>query len=828
MRSITKCCMKILYAFILLSLANLAYSQDLQQNIRGTVVDSESKYPLVGSKVKVTTTDPVMGGVCNDKGEFSIADVPIGKHNLEISSIGYKTQTVTVYVNSGKESIVNIYLEESGIISEEIVVTGRQKGEVINEMATVSATSFSVEETNRYAGSRGDPARMMSNYAGAQGTDDSRNDLVIRGNSPLGIIYRIEGVSIPNPNHFAVAGSTGGPVSILNNKFLDNSDFFMSAFPAEYGNSTAGVFDLRVRAGNNSLHEFSGQFGFLGTEVLFEGPFSKKTGASYLVMGRYSTLGLFDKVGIKYGTDAVPLYGDGAFKLNFPLNKGGNLSFWGIAGASDINILISDQTEPSQDAFGEQDRDQLFGTDMAIGGVTYKKPLNKNTFLKTSLAHSWQQQSTRHLYILRSLDSVSNTWNYHADPFDMMGYRYRINTSSFYLSMNHKLNKKHLIKYGTNVDMYYMNMQDSIRYDIADSTSAFYYRWDYVSPNPDFLVQAFIQWKYKINNRLTLNAGLHSQYFTLSNSFSPVEPRIGLKINTSDKSVLALGAGLHSQHHPLYIYAYHQSIGGNKIYHNMDVDFTRSIHSVISYSTKIGKSMNFKTEAYYQYLYNVPVTVAPSSFSILNQGSGFARFFPEELENTGTGYNYGIEFTVQKFFDNSFFFMTTLSLYDSKYTGSDGITRNTDFNGNYIANGLAGKEFKFGENDKHLIALGLKITYAGGKRYGFINEVMTDSLKEIVWQDSGYNSLQFRDYYRLDLKVNYTLNTPKTTHEFGLDLVNVLNLFGLSQNILGLTYTPSDDPTVPSYTERYQLGFLPIFYYKLDFKVAGKKEPNPE
>jgi hypothetical protein len=817
--------MKIFISLIIfLGLSLTSFSQGMKQNIRGSVVDSESNFPLVGTKVKVVDVDPVLGGICDDRGNFTISNVPIGKHTIEISSIGYNTKTITVIVNSGKETIVNIYLEEASIIGEEVVVTGRKKGDVINEMATVSATSFSVEETNRYAGSRGDPARMMSNYAGAQGTDDSRNDLVIRGNSPLGIIYRIEGVSIPNPNHFAIAGSTGGPVSILNNKFLDNSDFFMSAFPAEYGNSTAGVFDLRLRNGNNKLHEFSGQFGFLGTEVLFEGPFSKKTAASYLVMGRYSTLGLFDKVGLKYGTDAIPLYGDGAFKLNFPMKKGGNLSLWGVGGTSDIDILISDQTEPSQDAFGEQDRDQLFGTDMAIGGITYKKPINKKTFLKTSVSYAWQQQTTRHLYILRHLDSLSNQWVYDAKPFDMMGYRYQIQTGSAYLSMNHKLNSKHVVKYGFNADLYYMDMSDSIRNDISDSTSAFYRRWDYRSTSPDFLVQAFFQWKYKINKRLTLNTGLHSQYFTLSNSISAVEPRIGLKIAANEKNSFAIGAGMHSQHHPLYIYAYHQNIGSEKVYHNFDMGFTKSIHSVVSYTAAISKSMKFKTEAYYQHLYEVPVTVQPSSFSILNQGSGFARFFPDSLENTGTGSNYGIEFTLQKFFDNDFFFMTTLSIYDSKYVGSDGVERSTDYNGNIIANGIVGKEFKLGEKDKHLIALGLKVTVAGGKRYGFVNQVMTDSLKEIVWLDSGYNTQRFDPYFRLDFKVNYTLNTPKVTHEFGLDLVNTT----FQQNILGLTYTPSDDPAVPSYTERYQLGFLPIFYYKIDFRVAGKDDPPIE
>ena len=810
----------LLYIGIAIVFSTVSFAQDttylFTQNIRGKVVDSESRYPIVGAKIKLTTeTGELLGAISDEKGDFSILNVPVGKQILIISSIGYEGRELPVILTSGRELIVTIDLEEKGITGEEVLVSSQKKGEIINEMATVSAQSFSLEETNRYAGSRGDPARMISNYAGATGTDDSRNDLVIRGNSPLGIIYRIEGVSIPNPNHFAVAGSTGGPVSILNNKFLDNSDFFMSAFPAEYGNSTSGVFDLRVRSGNDLNHEFTGQFGLLGTELLFEGPLSKKSKASYLLLGRYSTLTLMDKIGIKYGTDAVPVYGDGAFKFNFPLNKGGQISFWGMAGTSAISILISDQTEKAQDAYGEQDRDQYFGSNMIVSGITYKKPINAKTFLKTTLSYARQGQYTDHRYILRTLDTITSTWNYQAEPFNMMGYLYDIGTASAYASINHKINQKHLIKYGINMDAYHFNLVDSIRTNIADSTSSFYYRWNYKSSKPELLVQAFAQWRYKINQRFTLNAGVHSQYFTMSNSISPIEPRVGLKFAATEKSVLAFGAGMHSQIHTLYIYAY--QLQGNTEPHNLGIDFSRSIHTVLSYTTQFKKSMVFKTELYYQYLYNIPVETSPSAFSIVNQGSGFSRFFPDTLQNTGTGSNVGIELTVQKYFDNSFFFMTTTSLYNSQYIGSDGIQRSTDFNGNYIFNLLAGKEYKVGKQDKNTLAIGLKVTYAGGKRYGSVNQVMTDSLKEIVFLDAGYNEKRFKDYFRLDAKINYTVNAKKITHEFGLDLVNLLGI----QNILGLTYTP-DTPTLTS--ERYQLGFLPVFYYKIDLKVAGNSQ----
>jgi hypothetical protein len=787
----------------------------ITQTIRGSVVDSESKFPMIGAKIKVISIpDKVYGAICDIDGNFEIKNVPIGKQILEVKSIGYAAREVSVIVNSGKESVLTILLEEQAIQGKEVVVTGRRKGEIINQMATVSTQKFSVEETNRYAGSRGDPARMMSNYAGASGTDDSRNDLVIRGNSPLGIQYRVEGVAIPNPSHFAIAGSTGGPVSILNNKFLDNSDFFMSAFPAEYGNSTSGVFDLRLRAGNNKKHEFSGQFGFLGTELLFEGPLSKNGKGSYLIMGRYSTLTLMDKIGIQYGTSAVPTYGDGAIKLNFPMKKGGQISLWSMGGASEIEILISDQEEPDTQLFGAQDRDQYFGSQMVTSGLTYKKPLNKKMFFKATASYAYQNQHTNHEYILRDLDSVTNKWNYDPKgPFNMMGYVYKINTFSGYASINQKLNTKHLLKYGVNVDAHTFNMTDSIRTDITNDTSSYKYRWNYASSAPALMIQPFIQWRYKASKKLTINAGIHSQYFSFSESFSPVEPRVGMKFTPNEKSVIGLGAGLHTQSHPLYIYTY--SLTGDDQLHNQDIDFSKSIHTVLSYQTRIGKSLVIKSEVYYQYLYNIPVEVEESAFSMVNQGSGFNRFYPNELVNDGVGYNMGAELTVQKFFDNSFYFMTTVSVYDSKYRGSDGVERNTDFNGTFVTNGLIGKEWTFGKQDKHKLGLGSKITYAGGKRYGNVDTAATNALKEIVYADEGYNENKFADYFRIDAKLNYTFNSKKTTHEFGLDLVNILG----TKNILGKTYAPQD-PTLT--TDNYQLGFLPIFYYKIDFKLAGK------
>lgn len=730
-----------------------------------------------------------------------------------INAISYNAKEITIEVNSGKESIVNVSLSERIIEAREVKITATRKGQPINELALISAQQFSVEETNRYPGSRMDPARMASNFAGVQGADDSRNDIIIRGNSPLGVVWKVEGIDIPNPSHFATSGSTGGPVSVLNNKILGNSDFFMSAFPAEYGNSTSGIFDLKLRNGNTNRHEFTGQFGVLGTEILAEGPLSKNKRSSYLFMGRYSTLSMFQKLGIKLGTDAVPTYGDVAFKFNWQLKKGGSLSFFGIGGKSEIAIIISDQKKYTSEFYGEGDRDQYFGTSMGVTGLNYKKALSEKTYITSTVSIAYEEQHSHHNYLWRSLEADQVTIRLDSIK-PLMGYTFSAIKTSGYVSVTHKFSKQHLLKFGLNVDGYFMNQLDSAKALVTDLN--FVRRWDY--KGAALLIQPFAQWKYRVSDKMDLTLGVHSQYFSLSNSVSYLEPRLGWKLRMKKSQAVFAGAGMHSSMQPLYTYTYNKfDAAGNKIYHNKGMDFSRSLHTGIGYEKSIGKGLNIRTEAYYQYLYNIPVGITSSSFSLINMGSGFQRFFPDSLKNTGTGYNYGIELTVQKFFDKSFFFLFSGTIYDSKYSGSDGILRNTSYNGNYVANLLGGKEFKI--NAKQTLSLGFKVTVAGGKRYGYTDLDKSRLMNEVIFKDTAFNERQFNDYFRADLKITWRINTNKVTHEIGLDLVNIFN----TKNLLSLTYAPNlKDPSAEPFAEKQQLGFLPIFYYKIDFKIAGK------
>ena len=808
-------------------------AQPVTNTIRGQVVDLESKFPLIGVNIILTTDNgDTKGAITDYDGFFILEKVPVGRHAIEFSYISYeKVSLNNIIVSSGKEVILNISMQESATELEVVEVIGIRTGETRNEMAAVSARQFTVEETERFAGSRGDVPRMAANYAGVQGADDSRNDIVVRGNTPQGLLWRLEGVNIPNPNHFAIPGTAGGPITILNNKYLSNSDFFTGAFPAEYGNGIAGVFDLRMRNGNDQRHEFSAQLGFLGTELTGEGPISREKRSSYLLSYRYSTLSLFDFMGISVGTGAAPVYQDGAFRFNFPTKKGGNIALWAIGGTSQVDVKNSEIEGPNDltnpDLYAESDRDQVFKSRMGVVGLTYTQPVNPSTFFKASIAASGQvveaqtQKIFRHVEYDEALqDSIFVLDSVPLPRF--LDYYLQENKFSAYLSLNKKLNRKTSLKAGLNADYMLLTYADSFRRitippeypALPAEIDDWRVRWD-TKGEGAVLLQPYIQVRRNFGARLSATAGLTSLYFGLNeNGFSPIEPRLGLVYDLTQSQKLSLGYGLHSQIVPPYLYFYGAtSVNGDPQEHNLDMGLFKSHHLVLGYDWFVAQAMRLRLETYYQYLFNIPVGEEPSAFSLINSGSGFDRLFPDQkLVNEGTARNYGLELTVERFFSQGYYFLVTGSVFDSKYRGSDDVLRNTSFNGQYVANALVAREFTF--NKGSALNIGAKVTYAGGRWQGKIDPVASDLIQDIVYLDNTLNTVQLDPYFRADLKVSFRWNRTKVLHEFSIDLVNILN----TENLLFQTYVP-DHPSGTFIQETYQLGFLPIFYYKLDFSL---------
>ncbi len=802
--------------FFLIVLFLPAQSQQIIQTIRGTVIDRESNAPLEGVNIMVSKDSTVINGAITDEhGNFRIDKVPAGRVNFTASFVGYKkVYQPNILVNSGKEMVMNIELDPAIETKNEVVVTGIKKGESINEMAQLSVRSFSPEETERYAGSRGDPARMASNFAGVSGSDDSQNQLIVRGNSPFGVLYKVDNIVVPNPNHFADEGQTAGSVAILTDRMLTNSDFFTGAFPAEYGDAVAGVFDLRLKNGNNERHELTMQVGILGAEIFGEGPLGKDTKASYIFNARYATLESLVKLGIDIGTTAIPKYQDFQFKLNFPLKNGDNLSLFGIGGYAMIDFITSNIKRPGgQDIYASQDQDEFYRSGMGVAGLTYLHRINNHEYSKVSVAVSTQYGHDNFTRIIRHTDPVTGNFvidtTYHKEDYTFASIHYTL----AYMR-NNKLSARSSIRYGITTEMLQPNYNYRILEEPAYNEGLNHFYWDTTLNAHNefhFLFQPYAQWKYTVNEKLSTVMGLHGQYFTLSNSWS-VEPRFSLKYQVKENQSISFGTGLYSQMLPFYQYFVQDSNGRQ---YNKHLDFIRSYHIVLGYDVFFKHDIRIKIEAYYQQLWNLPVDTFKSSYNMLDEGTGFNLFFAKKQVNKGLGRNYGLEFTMEKFFTHNWFLLFTASAYDSKLQGSDGHYYNSDYNGNYIINLLGTKEFRW-QTKKRLntIGIGCKISFAGGLRYTPYDTTLSKRQENPVMIDSMRDKSQFRPYFRFDIKLSYRCNSKRFTHEVGIDLVNVTGY----KNYLRIDYVNPQNPANPV----YQLGFLPLFYYRLDFWL-GKK-----
>jgi hypothetical protein len=807
-----------LIIFLFLLLFYQFYSAQTTQNIRGSVVDIDSKTPLPGANIIVIHSDPMIGGVADINGYFTLRNVPVGRHTLQVSYMGYETKTLSnIEVTSGKELIINVSLEQSFAIQEVTITAEKEKDKSINKMTSVSARQLSIDESMRYAGTLNDVARMAQNFAGVQGGNDTRNDIIVRGNSPTGVLYRMEDVDIPNPNHFALSGTTGGPISIMNNNALDNSDFMTGAFPAEYGNALACVFDLKLRNGNNQRHEFLGQFGFNGLEFMAEGPIKKEKFSSYMVAYRYSTFKIFQKMGLDFGTGtAAPDYQDMVFKFNFPYKKG-QTYFWGIGGSSDIEFLDSD-TEGANNFTGNG-QDVIFTSRIGATGITHVHRFNERSFIRASVAMDASQNTI-------STDTLN--------PFDRNYYAYYRNNSvegkqSLNIVYQLKANVRNTLKVGVYNQRRFFTLYDSVHrradslyFPVFTMWAVFPDFWYVVTASEGhaYFVQPFVQWQHRLNEKITINSGLHGQYFGL-NKTKALEPRLGVRWKTGKKTSVNFAYGLHHQLVPNRLYfrlltdLFGNTISdaeGNPFIPNRNLEMIRSHHWIAGIDRSLGKHSRIKAEVYYQFIDNVPVQLSPTSYSVLNYGANFSLGFPDTLVNAGTGYNYGLELTLERFLEKGFYYLATTSLYQSKYKGSDDILRNTAFNGNYTFNFLLGKEVVLSskkEGRQQSLLFDLKTNVNGGQRFIPIDLEQSAAAGKAVYDFERAYEDRFATYFRIDAKIGFKRNSKKITQEWSINLANVTN----RRNIFQQVY----DAGTNSIKTNYQTGFLPIAQYRILF-----------
>jgi hypothetical protein len=797
----------ILFSICFLTIQSFAQADDsYAENIRGKIIDAESQTPIPGANITLVDMDG-KGSMSDFDGEFTIQNLPVGRYTIKASFLGYKPEIKrNIQVQSGKELYLIFELTEMVEKLDEVIVSAEHnKEQTINRMANVSARSFSIEETERYAGSLGDPARMAQNFAGVLSAGDQRNDIVIRGNSPTGLLWKLDGVPIPNPNHFGALGSTGGPVSMLNNNLLTNSDFFTGAFPAEYGNALSGVFDLNMRNGNNQNRQYVFQIGFNGFELGAEGPFSKSSQASYLMNYRYSTLAIMDLIGMGDTGGAVPQYQDLSFKLNIPTKKLGRFSLIGLGGISDIAFLQDDENDGSYDNMaGVNTRN---GSDMGFISLNHLYFLSEKTRIESWVSASGYQVQTR-------VDSLEYTDSTQTEVLnDLLYYmeenrEYKLQAGT---KLSTKFNAKNFLDIGFSFQSTQVDYLDSVLNDIDSIGSSPVYTYQTNTDiHGDFLnlIQAYVQWKHKFTDKFHVYSGIHGQFLTLNKS-NAIEPRISMEYQFAPRHSFSAGYGLHSQMQPGMTY-FTQSVNesnGETIESNRDLDFTKSHQSVLAYNFVVSKNLRFRLESYYQYIYDIP---ARGNFSNINFGAGFS--FPrfDSLSNIGNGRNYGLELTLEKFLSDNYYFLITASLFESEFKNPDTDWRNTAFNNQYVVNALGGVEIPI--KDKLFLNINLRGLIAGGKPLLAIDLERSEEYNTTISDFAkGYNE-KSPIYFRLDSRISLKVNGKKVSQEWALDLQNITD----HKNVFSQTYYINEAGEADT-RYNYQQGFFPMFLYRLNF-----------
>ena len=739
------------------------------QTVRGQVCDVASGEPMIG--VTVTIENGITLATVSDvDGNFVINNVPVGRHSVRATYIGYEPVLLKEQlVSSGKELVLTLRMRES--ISElgEVVIKPRVNKQLpLNEMAQVGARMFSVEEATRYAGGMADPARTASMFAGVA-TGGATNGISIHGNSPQMLQWRVEGVEVPNPNHFAdITEAGGGVFTSLNGTVLANSDFLTGAMPAEFGNALSGAFDMKMRVGNNTKYEHAVQVGTLGVDFASEGPLGKNTKASYLVNYRYSFLEIAKKLHAINMEKETLDYQDLSFKLNMPTTKAGTFAVWFTGLIDNYENEVPDVSDwetlwDMNDSWSRQ-------RNCAVG-LTHNYRFKNGGTLHSSVAYTgaytrlamnnYDEQMTQ----TPGADGRNAQWNV------IISTQHQQKISSRY-TMQNGFEHQHLA-FHTWLDWLH-------------ETGGPLYRV-YESDGNTGLTRLYSSHKLALSNRLSTVAGVNVMWFNLNNQWL-VEPRVSFQYKTSPSSTLSIAYALNSRKESTDTYFVIEN-GTMNIEHSADAQpmvnnnlgLTRSHHISASFAQRLGENAMLKIEPYWQWLFDVPVERG-TTYSIINH----RNFYQDRaLVNEGAGRNYGIDLTLERYLKDGLYGMLTATVFKSEYRDAQGVWHHSRNDRGYITNILGGKEWMVGKSKTNVFGLNSRLTLMGGDRYTPIPEGVT--FEDIAKRpDKSIPEIDGLDPYSAQMKMNvgyafsvkYTINKRHTSHHFILEYLQMKTFQG--------------------------------------------------
>ena len=759
------------YLFLILFFFSfISRAQEITQSVAGKVKEATTNELLSGANVSIFQKDKLVIGASTDaQGKFSLTLVP-GRYKMEVSFTGYQSFEQELLVIAGKSPLLEITLLESPTVLEEVTI----KPTGISEPGV---TSLSIEKTLRVPANFFDPVRMLSSYPGVVATNDQANSITVKGYSPNGVLWRLQGLDIVNPNHTANAGTlsdkptvSGGGVSILSAQLLDKTDFHSGNLSPRYGNALAGVMDMSLRTGSTGKMQYTAQASLIGIDLAAEGPISKEKQSSFLVNYRYSTIGLLSQMGVDFGDETIN-FQDVSFNLNFPAKKGGNLSVFGFAGWSK-NLF---DAKPEAEWEEEKDRYTINykGTAYGAGFVNQFRPGWASVSLGASISGQDQTRTSQ-----GTLVPYPNVYRegYSSD---------RMIVSSF-LKGVHKINSG-FIELGVNTSYLTNDM------DVSTVTQLYI---DPFTANVNgtvsgFLMQPYFAWQQYIG-KFNLNAGIRYINFSYNQSDS-FEPRVSISRNVMD-NLFTLSYGLTSQWQQTQTYL---TTGNNQL------PFSKSNQFTLEWRRKFNTDISVVSSAYYHELFNIPIAPGTQYYSLINQWEDF----PEaNLVADGKGRNYGIDGYVEKRFYGDMYFMVSGSVYKSQFSNTGSQFEDSRFSGNFTSSLLTGKEWK---SKNKVFGVHARVLYLGGLRQAPIDEAASEFVGTTIYDYSQGYSIKYPDYFRTDLRVSWRKNKPGYTRTLSIDVQNLTGQLNVAYQYFD-TYTKE-------VTTKYQLGIIPVIAYRVDF-----------
>ena len=792
------------------------------QTFRGKVIDRTTQQPLISATVFVQGVEPAIATTTDLEGNFVLEKVPVGRQVIEAQYLGYAPYTSDgIIVTTAKEPYLEIAMTESVETTQEVVVKASQSNGIgnrpLNELSVVSTRSFSAEQTQRYAGSLDDPGRMAMAFPGVQASQDDENDIVIRGNSAMGMAWRLQGLDIENTSHFTHPGSSGGGISALSVAVLGQSDFSTGAFAAEYGNAYSGVFDLRFRKGNMQNYDFMARIGVLGIDVSAEGPF-KKGKSSFLFNYRYSTLGILGALGLYVVRENVLNdFQDLSFNLNFTSKDNKHhLKIFGLGGMS------SEQWQLKDTANWITRLDYVrknFKTNMGILGLNYTYLVDDKSFLNVVAGAQVYQVTDNEddaSWAIPSLPDASaiETFIQEKNVVTRAPADYttpdstRINTHEYIYgrysvqaTYSRKMSNRFRFKAGVSGHALFYYLHKGLYRDSTRGYETLLDRVQGVTP----LIQAYVQGNYRPLPKLMLNIGVAGSFLGLNNSYS-IEPRFSLKYEFSKKTSLTAAYGLHAKMLPIGVYLL--NINGQQS--NLNLKMAKSHHAVLGFEQIIGKSLRLGVELYYQHLFDLPISPdSASTYWFYNERFGYGD---RAMVSDGLGRNYGVDITVEKAFNKGWFLLCSGSVYSSTYKTRANEWRRTRMDGLYNFSLMGAKEFTFKKGG--ILQIGLKFFLNGSNRYTPIDEAASQAAGGLVLDETrafegSYAADAYGVYYRFDARIAYIKSHKKWTYTIALDIQNMTD----AKNIKEYLYDIKQNKLIP----RHHSGFLPAVSFRVDF-----------